>query len=238
MTEFPPPSEHPAPPPEVDGLPGGADGVPPLTPEELGPDPLDAFRRWFAEANEASGMRYPNAVALATVDPEGHPDARIVLLKDADPRGFVFFTNYRSAKGRELEARPDATLLFYWDAMGRQVRVRGRVERLSPEESDHYFQGRPRPSRIGAWTSEQSAPIEGRDALEARYREVEARFEGAEIPRPPHWGGFLLRPREIEFWREGAWRLHDRIRYRRGEVALEEAMDAPTFAWVVERLQP
>jgi pyridoxamine 5'-phosphate oxidase len=236
MTEFPPPSEHPAPPPDVDGLPGAADGVPPLTPEALGPDPLDAFRRWFGEANEASGMRYPNAVTLATADAGGRPDARVVLLKDADPRGFVVFTNYHSAKGRELEASPEAALLFYWDAMGRQIRVRGRTERLPAEESDAYFQSRPRPSRVGAWASEQSAPIQGREALEARYRALEARFEGGEIPRPPHWGGFLLRPREIEFWREGAWRLHDRIRFSRPEGALAEAMDAST--WTVERLQP
>jgi pyridoxamine 5'-phosphate oxidase len=235
MTEFPPPAETPAPPPATDGTPQGAETVPPLTPEALGPDPLAAFRRWLAEAEAASGMRYPNAVTLATVDAEGRPDARIVLLKDADPRGFVVFTNYRSAKGRELEAHPEAALVFYWDAMGRQVRVRGPVERLAPTESDAYFQSRPRASRIGAWTSEQSAPIDGREGLESRYREVQARHEGAEVPRPPHWGGFLLRPREIEFWREGDWRLHDRIRFRR-EGALEVAL--PDADWTVERLQP
>ncbi len=235
MSEFPPPSEIPAPPPGTDGTPRGAEAVPPLTPAALGSNPVDAFRRWLVEAEEASGMRYPNAVTLATVDAEGRPDARVVLLKEADARGFIVFTNYRSAKGRELEAHPEAALVFYWDALGRQVRVRGPVERLPTDESDAYFQSRPRASRIGAWTSEQSATIEGREGLEARYREVEARHEGAVIPRPPHWGGFLIRPREVEFWREGAWRLHDRIRFRREG---DPAEPAGQVAWTVERLQP
>jgi pyridoxamine 5'-phosphate oxidase len=235
MTEFPPPSELPAPPPATDGTPQGALAVPPLTPEELGPDPIAAFGRWLVEAEAASGMRYANAVTLATVDAEGRPDARVVLLKEAEPRGFIVFTNYRSAKGRELDGHPEACLVFFWDAMGRQVRVRGPVERLDDEASDQYFQSRPRASRIAAWASEQSAPIEGKGELEARYREVEARHDGAEVPRPPHWGGYLLRPREIEFWREGAWRMHDRIRFRRdGDVRVP----AGEATWTVERLQP
>jgi len=243
MTEFPPPSgpddtPEPAPRATPRAAPAGALGPAaleaatprvPLTQETLGPDPVAAALAWVAEAAEASGMRYPNAVTLATVDADGRPDARIVLLKGGDERGFLFFTNYRSAKARVLEGYPNAALVFYWDAMGRQVRVRGRTERLPVEESDAYFESRPRGSRVGAWASEQSMPIGDRDALEARYHEVEAEFADAEVPRPPHWGGFLLRPLEVEFWSEGTWRLHDRIRFRRG---------TPDDAWITERLQP
>jgi pyridoxamine 5'-phosphate oxidase len=255
MTEFPPPSgpddlPEPAPraapkaPPTaasnvaLGAAPAGALGPnaleaaasrPPLTPEALGDNPVAAALAWVAEAAEASGMRYPNAVTLATVDADGRPDARIVLLKGGDDRGFLFFTNYRSAKARVLEEYPNAALVFYWDAMGRQVRVRGRTERLPVEESDAYFESRPRGSRVGAWASEQSMPIGDRDALEARYHEVDAEFADAEVPRPAHWGGFLLRPLEVEFWSEGTWRLHDRIRFRRS---------SPDDAWITERLQP
>ncbi|CAN5696399.1 pyridoxamine 5'-phosphate oxidase [soil metagenome] len=241
MTEFPPPSDPgdvPAGAPASGvpgaGAPAGAPADfpftrPPLTPGELGPDPIAAALAWVAEAAEATDLRYPNAVTLATVDSDGRPDARIVLLKGADDRGFLFFTNYRSAKARVLEAFPNAALVLHWDAMGRQVRVRGRTERLPAEESDAYFESRPRGSRVGAWASEQSMPVEDRDALEARFREAEARFANAEVPRPEHWGGFLIRPVEVEFWSEGAWRLHDRIRFRRS---------TPADAWVTERLQP
>jgi pyridoxamine 5'-phosphate oxidase len=201
-----------------------------LTLDSLGPDPMTAFDAWFREAEAGSGQRYPNAVVLATVDAEGHPDARVVLLKGIDVRGFQFFTNYQSAKGSELASNPHASLVFYWDAMGRQVRVRGRTERLSESESDAYFQSRPRESRIGAWTSEQSRPVESREALEARFAEVEARFAGEEVPRPPHWGGFLLRPVEVEFWAEGDWRVHDRIRFSRPLESQGE--------WSRIRLQP
>lgn len=233
MTEFPhdadAPAEVPALTPAPDGSPAASELAPPVTAETLGRDPIRAFLHWLSEAEEASGLRYPNAVTLATVDAQGQPDARIVLLKGADERGFLFFTNYRSTKGRELETHPEAAMVFHWDAMGRQVRVRGRTERLPLEESDAYFESRPRGSRIGAWTSEQSARIEDRDTLEARYRAVEARYVDEPVPRPEHWGGYVLRPREIEFWKEGAWRLHDRIRYRWSEA--EEG-------WVTERLQP
>ncbi|TVP50279.1 MAG: pyridoxamine 5'-phosphate oxidase [Gemmatimonadales bacterium] len=247
MTEFPPPSgpdDIPEPAPQAaprsapGAAPAGALGPnaleaaaprPPLTPDALGDDPVAAALAWVAEAAEQSGMRYPNAVTLATVDAEGRPDARIVLLKGGDERGFLFFTNYRSAKARVLEASPNAALVFYWDAMGRQVRVRGRTERLPADESDAYFESRPRGSRVGAWASEQSMPIGDRDALEARYHEVEAEFADTEVPRPAHWGGYLLRPVDVEFWSEGTWRLHDRIRFRRS---------TPGDDWITERLQP
>jgi pyridoxamine 5'-phosphate oxidase len=198
-----------------------------LTEETLGGDPILAFQRWLAEAGTTSGMTYPNAVALSTVDADGRPDGRIVLLKGADARGFTFFTNFASAKGRALEANPRAALTFYWDRLGRQVRARGGVERVPDAESDAYFASRPRVSRIGAWASEQSRPLSSRADLEARVAELEARHPGDEIPRPPHWGGFLLRPTEVEFWQEGPFRLHDRIRFRR-----------EGSGWVTDRLFP
>jgi pyridoxamine 5'-phosphate oxidase len=266
MSEFPPETPTPAretpsaapPASSPDGAPlEGTTPPVPLTPEALGPDPIRAFRQWLADASGAAnapsdtapggdpppdaGMRYPNALTLATVDAQGRPDARIVLLKGVDARGFQFFTNYRSAKARQLEGAGHAALVFYWDATGRQVRVRGPVERLPDEESDAYFQVRPRGSRIGAWTSEQSTPIESREALEARHHETEARFQEGEVPRPEHWGGYLLRPLEVEFWREGAWRLHDRILYRREpepEPAPGSGSGGGFTPWTVLRLQP
>ena len=158
-------------------------------------------------------------------------DARIVLVKEVTPRGFVFYTNYRSAKGRALRAEPLAALTFYWDRLAKQVRVRGPVEKVSAEESDAYFRSRPRGSRIGAWASLQSEPLESRLMLEARCREFERRYPGDEIPRPPHWGGFLVRPVEIEFWQGRDDRLHDRFLFRR------EGND-PEGAWGVVRLNP
>lgn len=188
-----------------------------LTPESLGSDPFEAFSLWFAEAEAQSGMRYPNAMTLSTVDPDGDPDGRIVLLKGLDARGFHFYTNYTSSKGRALEANASASLMFYWDLQGRQVRVRGAVSRLPEEESDAYFASRPRESQIGAWASTQSGVIEAaRDALDAQYVSAEARFTAEQtVPRPPHWGGFVLSPREIEFWQEVPFRLHDRFRFFR-----------------------
>lgn len=200
---------------------------PALTPESLGPDPLEAFRAWLAEAREHAGMRYANAMTLSTLSPDGMPQVRIVLLKGTDPRGFRFFTNYRSNKGIALDAHPRAALGFYWDAMGRQVLVRGGVERLSAEESDEYFRTRPRGSQIGAWASEQSRVLEDRAQLQARYREIERRFEGEEVPRPEHWGGYVLEPVQIEFWQDGDYRLHDRLLYRRHDDG-----------WRIERLSP
>jgi pyridoxamine 5'-phosphate oxidase len=200
---------------------------PPLTPDDLGPDPLQAFDRWWREAEAQAGMSYANAMTLATVASEGGPDARVVLLKGIDRRGFLFFTNYESAKGRALDENPRAALSFYWDAMGRQVRVRGRAERLPALESDDYFATRPRGSRLGAWASDQSREISDRESLERRFEELEDRYRGRAVPRPEHWGGYVVRPDQIEFWQDGVDRLHDRFLYRRtgGE-------------WTIVRLSP
>jgi pyridoxamine 5'-phosphate oxidase len=188
-----------------------------LTAELLGSDPILTFNAWLAEAEMASGMRYPNAVTLSTVDAQGNPDGRIVLLKGTDARGFQFFTNYDSRKGAALTATPRAALTFYWDAQGRQIRARGAVVRLPESESDAYFASRPRASRIGAWASRQSEAIDSRDALDAAYAEEEERFADLDVPRPPHWGGFVLSPTEVEFWQEVPFRLHDRFLFRKGE---------------------
>jgi len=207
---------------------GTGDPFPPLTAEELGPDPLAAFTGWFEAARLYSNARYPDAMTLSTIDEQGWPAGRIVLLKGVDARGFSFFTNYRSAKGRALEGAGRAALTFYWGDLLRQVRAVGTVARLSEAESDEYFHSRPLGSRIGAWASLQSESLESRELLEARAREVEARYPTGDVPRPPHWGGYLLTPNEIEFWQEGASRLHDRFRYRRTSEG----------GWAVERLNP
>jgi pyridoxamine 5'-phosphate oxidase len=208
----PGPGDPGSPPPPVEAR------VPtPLEATALGTDPLTAFGRWLEEAEDGSGLRNFNAVTLSTVDAQGRPDGRVVLLKGVDDRGFVFFTNYDSAKGRAMEAVPRAALTFHWDLMGRQVRARGRVERVPERESDAYFRSRPREARLGAWASDQSRELEDRSVLEARYRELEASWSGREIPRPSHWGGYVLIPEEVEFWQEGAHRLHDRILFRRSD---------------------
>jgi len=187
----------------------------PLTREALGADPIEAFRRWFREAREGHALPFPDAVCLSTVDPEGWPEGRIVLLKQVDERGFQIFTNYRSAKGRSLEASPRAALTFYWGDLSRQVRIQGSVERVPEEESDAYFATRPRGSQIGAWASDQSAPLEGMGVLEDRARQLEERYGEGPIPRPGHWGGYLIVPRRIEFWQEGPDRLHHRYVFSR-----------------------
>ena len=206
---------------------GSRHPLPPLRRSDLDPDPIAQFLAWFERARERVPLA--EAMSLATVDQSGAPDARMVLLKGVDGRGFRFFTNEHSVKGAQLAARPAAALILYWREQDRQVRVRGRVERLGPEESDSYFASRPRDSQLGAWASPQSAPIGDRGELERRVAEVEERFADSEVPRPPHWGGFLVVPSTIDLWQGQSGRLHDRFRYRRSGV------DEP---WQLERLAP
>jgi pyridoxamine 5'-phosphate oxidase len=188
-------------------------------------DPIRQFETWFAQALDAK-LPEPNAMTVATVDADGRPAARILLIKGVDARGFVFYTNYESRKGRELAANPHASLLFYWIELERQVRIEGKVEKTSAEESDAYFHSRPLGSRIGAWASQQSTVIANRAELEAREREIAAKY-GENPPRPPHWGGYRLVPDVVEFWQGRPSRLHDRIRYTREQNA-----------WRIERLAP
>lgn len=196
--------------------------------QALNPDPFREFALWLEEARAKSGLEFPNAMSLATADASGAPSVRMVLLKGADQYGFVFFTNYESRKGRELEENPLAALCFYWEKTHRQVRVEGRVERISQEENQEYFDTRPRESRLGAWASPQSRELGSRAELERKVAEAEARFEGEEkIPVPPHWGGFRLVPSRIEFWINGPNRLHDRFVY-----------EAAPQGWKRRRLAP
>lgn len=199
----------------------------PLSRGDLDPDPIVQFGRWFDAASEVQSL--PEAMTLATVDPDGRPDARMVLMKGVDRRGFRFFTNYGGVKSAQIEASGEAALVFFWPRLDRQVRVRGPVERLAPEESDEYFASRDRASRIGAWASPQSRPIEGREELERLAAEASERFAEGEVPRPEHWGGFLVEPRTIEFWQGRGARLHDRFRYERvdGSAAWETVRLAP-----------
>lgn len=187
---------------------------------------MDQFRAWFEEMVNA-GLVEPNAMTLATATPDGEPSARIVLLKGYDERGFVFYTNFEGRKARELEANPNCTLAFYWGDLERQIRIEGRAARISSEESDAYFAGRPRGSQLGAWASQQSQTVDSREPLEERLRELEAEYEGRQIPRPPFWGGYRVEPLSIEFWQGRRDRLHDRIVYTRADGR-----------WQIHRLQP
>ena len=197
-----------------------------LTEADAAADPLAQFARWFDEAL-AAGLPEPNAMTLATATPDGRPSARVVLLKGFDERGFVFFTNRHSRKGRELAANPYAALAFFWPELERQVRVEGAVAPTGDEESDAYFASRPLASRLGAWASSQSEVIAGREVLDRAVEELAARF-GGEVPRPPHWGGYRLSPEAVEFWQGRPSRLHDRLRYAR----------RPDGGWRRERLAP
>lgn len=195
---------------------------------EMHPDPVEQFATWFSTAVN-SGLPEANAMTLATATRDGKPSARIVLLKGFDQRGFVFFTNYESGKGRELDENPKAALVFYWMQLERQARIAGRVEKSSREESTIYFHSRPRGSQLGAWVSHQSEVIDARRILDARLAEMTERFAGSEvIELPPHWGGYRVVPETIEFWQGRADRLHDRFRYTREKEGL----------WRLERLAP
>ncbi len=201
-----------------------------LDEEDVDPDPIRQFARWLSEAVDA-GILEPSAMTVATATRDGHPSARMVLLRGFDERGFVFYTNYESDKGRDLAENPQASLVFYWDVLGRQVRISGRVERVTREESEAYFSSRPAGSRLAAWASDQSRLLPGgRDELEARYREIAARYPGEQVPLPPFWGGYRVFPDAIEFWQSRPNRLHDRLRYRRRPDA--------SASWALERLAP
>jgi pyridoxamine 5'-phosphate oxidase len=194
---------------------------------DVDPDPLTQFRSWFAQAEDA-GIRAPNATALATAAPDGTPSVRMVLLKSADEQGFVFFTGYVSRKAGELESNRRAALLFYWDPLGRQVRIEGNAERVGEDESDAYFATRPRGAQLAATASRQSTVLDGRGELDRRVAELESEHGGGDVPRPAHWGGYRLLPDTYEFWQHRENRLHDRLRFRRRDDG----------TWLLERLSP
>jgi pyridoxamine 5'-phosphate oxidase len=200
--------------------------VPELRKSDVDPDPLKQFRRWYAEAEEA-GLKAPQAMALATSTAEGVPSVRMVLLKTADEGGFVFFTGYVSRKAGELEANPRAALLFYWEKLGRQVRIEGRVERVAGQESDAYFATRPRGAQLAAAASRQSAVLRDRAEIDERFAALDREHAGSDVRRPDHWGGYRLVPEAYEFWQHRDDRMHDRLRYRRRDGD-----------WLVDRLSP
>ncbi|MAA76239.1 MAG: pyridoxamine 5'-phosphate oxidase [Salinisphaeraceae bacterium] len=197
-----------------------------LEADRLPRDPIQLFSNWFDQALDA-GLLEPTAMTLATATPDGQPSARVVLLKGFDASGFRFFTNYESRKGRELADNAHAALVFWWDRLERQVRIRGTVEKLDPQASTEYYDSRPRGSRIGAHASPQSRPIESREALEARVKAIEARFGDGDIPRPDQWGGYRVVPDEVEFWQGRESRLHDRIVFQRTDDGWSTTRLAP-----------
>jgi pyridoxamine 5'-phosphate oxidase len=201
--------------------------MPELSEQSVDADPIKQFARWFTDA-EAAGLKLPNAMTLATATADGVPSARVVLLKEFDRDGFVFYTNYESQKGCELDENPRAALCFYWADLDRQVRITGNVTRTTREESEEYFHTRPVDSQLGAWASRQSAVISSRDVLEQRMRELVRQYEGGAVPLPSYWGGYRLAPDRMEFWQNRLSRLHDRLRYTRQADG----------AWLVERLSP
>lgn len=198
-----------------------------LRKSDMRADPFEQFGEWYARAMGA-GSPLPNSMTLATVGADGAPSARVVLLKDFDRRGFVFYTNYESRKGRELDADPRAALVFYWAELDRQIRITGRAERVSRRESEEYFRTRPLDSRLSAWASRQSRVIESREVLEAALRELEEKYRDGDVPLPPYWGGYRLAPDEFEFWQNRPGRLHDRFRYSKRADG----------GWLLERLSP
>jgi pyridoxamine 5'-phosphate oxidase len=195
---------------------------------DLDPDPIRQFAQWFGVARDCDAIVEPNAMTLATANADGAVAARTILLKDYDTQGFRFFTNYESDKARDIAANPQIALLFHWAPFERQVSIRGVAEKTSREESEAYFQKRPLPSRLSAWASPQSRPLASREELETRYAELEKKYPDGNVPLPPHWGGYLVRPASIEFWQGRRSRLHDRFRYTR----------VAGGAWTMERLSP
>jgi len=192
----------------------------------MGTDPFQLFDEWFAEAR-TSEPGEPNAMALATADSDGRPSVRIVLMKAHGPDGFAFYTNQRSRKGEELAHNPNAALLFHWKSLRRQVRIEGKVSIVSCEEADTYFASRSRDSQLGAWASDQSWPLASRAEFEKRYEDMKAKFEGMDVPRPPHWGGFRVVPETIEFWTDRPHRLHERRLFKRGADGWSEGLLYP-----------
>jgi pyridoxamine 5'-phosphate oxidase len=198
-----------------------------LSETDAHPNPFQQFKIWFEQALAAQ-LPEPNAMTIATATPEGKPYARIVLLKGYDERGFVFYTNYESQKGRQLVENPWGAIAFWWAELERQVRIGGRVEKVSSQEADEYFRSRPQGSQLGAWASNQSQVIASRKVLEQRLQQLKEEYDNKDVPRPPHWGGFRVIPEEIEFWQGRPSRLHDRLLYRRGEDG----------SWTIQRLSP